>query len=88
MYGEPNERKLGEGSTKQIKSEKEKGGEKGVHILLLLVDFRNFMNSQFELKLTLREGKGNILNSQTVSCVTPMTRSSVTSLIFGFVLEM
>ena len=56
LYGEPNERKLGEGSPKQIKSEKEKGGERGVHILLLLVEFRNFMNSQFELKLTLREG--------------------------------
>ena len=61
LYGEPNERKLGEGSTKQIKSEKEKGGERGVHILLLLVEFRNFMNSNFELKQTLREGKGRVI---------------------------
>ena len=33
-----------------------------MHILLLLVEFRNFMNSEFELKLKLtwREEKGNM----------------------------
>ena len=63
LYGEPNERKLGEGSSKQIKSEKEKrrGGRRAY--LTVIGRVQEFYEFQLWIKTDFegRERKGNTI---------------------------